>query len=166
MRDFLQLQFLGNTIQVYIEVLATILIALIIKRIISKYLAVLVFNLFTKAGRTFHKKEFLELVVSPLETFIFLFIVVISLDKLHLPDYLNFKIYHADVKEILDAIAHTILIISFIRLCIRIIKYFAFILEERNVASDSSQAQLIIFFGDFFKVILYLIGIMLILHFT
>ena len=56
MKEFLQLQFFGNTLQTYIEVFAAILVALIIKRIISKYLAGLLFRLFTKAGRTFHKQ--------------------------------------------------------------------------------------------------------------
>ena len=55
MKEFLQFQFLGNTIQTYIEVFATILIALIIKRIISKYLAGLFFRFFTRAGRTFQQ---------------------------------------------------------------------------------------------------------------
>ena len=83
MKEFLQFQFLGNTIQTFIEVFATILIALIIKRIISKYLAGLFFGFFTRAGRTFNKHAFLELIVGPLETFIFLFIIIIALDKLH-----------------------------------------------------------------------------------
>src|SRR3954451_20052360 len=132
MRDILQLQFLGNTVQVYIEVFATIFVGLIIKRFISKYLAVLLYNLFAKAGRTFHKQEFLELVVSPLETFIFLLIVVISLDKFHLPDFLNFTIYRVNTREVLDAVAATMLIVAFIRLCLRVIKYFAFVLGAKK----------------------------------
>src|SRR4051812_41413890 len=163
MRDILQLQFLGNTVQVYIEVFATIFVALIIKRFISKYLAVLLYNLFAKAGRTFHKQEFLELVVSPLETFIFLLIVVISLDKLHLPDFLNVTIYRVNIREVLDAVAATTLIVAFIRLCLRVIKYFAFVLGQRNIATDQSQTQLIVFFRDFFKVLCYIIGLLLIL---
>src|SRR3954467_11752116 len=141
MREILQLQFFGNTVRVYLEVFATILVALIIKRIISKYLAVLAFSLFTKAGRTFHKQEFLELVVSPLETFIFLFIVVISLDKLHLPDFLNFNIYRITVRELLDAVADTAIIIAFIKLCLRVIKYFAFILEQRNLDECNNNSS-------------------------
>lgn len=166
MKEFLQLQFLGNTLQTYIEVFAAILTALIIKRIISKYLATLLFRLFTKAGRTFHKQAFLEFIVGPLETFIFLFIVIITLDKLHLPDFLNFTIYRVNTRDILDSIADTALIISFIRLCLRFIKYFALILEEKNIISDQSQGQLIVFFRDFFKVFLYITGLLLIFRFT
>ena len=166
MKDILQLQFLGNTVQVYLEVFGAILIALVIKRIISKYLAALLFRLFTKAGRTFHKQEFLELVVGPLEAFIFLLIVIISLDKLHLPDYLNFTIYRSNTRTILDAIANTALIILFIRLCLRVITYFAFILEVRNLSTDRSHAQLVVFFRDFFKALVSILGVLLILRFT
>src|SRR6476620_9046144 len=113
MKEFLQFQFLDNTIQTYIEVFATIFIALIIKRIISKYLAVLLFRLFTRAGRIFHKQAFLEFIVCPLETFIFLFIVIIALDKLHLPSFLNFTIYRTNTRQVLDGIANTTLIIAF-----------------------------------------------------
>src|SRR5689334_6730885 len=124
MKEFLQLQFLDNTIHTYIEVFATILIALIIKRIISKYLAGLLFRVFTKAGRTFHKQAFLELIVGPLETFIFLFIIIIALDKLRLPSFLNFTIYRVESRKVFDGIANITLIVAFIRLCLRLIKYF------------------------------------------
>src|SRR6266487_25230 len=166
MKDFLQLQFLGNTIQTYFQFFVAILVALIIKRIISKYLAALLFQLFEKAGKTFHKKAFMEFVVGPLETFIFLLIIIIALDKLHLPDFLNFTIYRINSREVIDAIADTALIIVFIRLCLRFIKYFALILEEKNIATDQSQSQLIVFFRDFFKVLLYITGILLILRFV
>ncbi len=166
MIEFLQFQFLGNTIQAYIEVFATILIALIIKRIISKYLAGLFFGFFSRAGRTFNKQAFLELIVGPLETFIFLFIVIIALDKLHLPPFLNFNIYRVATRQILDGVANIALVIAFIRLCLRLLKYFVLVLEEKNIATDQSQSQLIIFFGDFFKVLLYITGVLLILRFT
>src|SRR3954447_9279990 len=132
MKELLQFRFLDNTVQTYIEVFSAIFIALIIKRIISKYLATLLFRLFTKAGRTFHKQAFLELIIGPLETFIFLLIIVIALDKLHLPSFLNFNIYRVSIRAVLDGIADTIIIIAFIRLCLRFIKYFAFVLVEKN----------------------------------
>ena len=82
MNDILQLKILNNTVQLYIEVFGFILIALIIKRIISKYLAALLFRLFTKKEKQFRKKAFIELIVSPLDAFIITFIIVITLDKL------------------------------------------------------------------------------------
>jgi len=167
MKEILQMQFLGNTVQLYLEVAVTILIALFIKRFISKYLATLLFNLFTKAGKPFHKKAFLELIIGPLGVFLFILITVISLDKLKLPADLHFTVYRANSRDILDGIANTALIIAFIRLCLRFVKYGAMILEEKaSLTADLSDNQLVIFFRDFFKVLLYIVGAMLILRLT
>lgn len=167
MEDFLQKIFLENTVRLYLEVFGSILLALIVKRFISKYLAGLLFKWFTKAGKTFHKEAFLKLVVGPLEVFLFLFIVVIALDKLTLPSVLRFtvlrKVQSADV---LSAIAYGAIIISFIRLCLRFINFIALILEEKaNRTEDQADNQLIVFFRDFFKIVLFIIGVLLVLHF-
>ena len=167
MKEILQRQFLDNTLLIYIEVFGAIIIGWIIKRIISKYLAGLMFGLFTKAGKAFRKKAFLELIVGPLDNFIFLIIIIISLDKLKLPQYLDITIYRLSSRAALDAIANTALIIIFIRLCVRVVKYLSIILEDKaNLTADQSDNQLVVFFSDFFKVIIYIIGFLLLLRFT
>ena len=167
MNDILQLKILNNTVQLYIEVFGFILIALIIKRIISKYLAALLFRLFTKKEKQFRKKAFIELIVSPLDAFLITFIIVITLDRLAMPPILQFNIYKATTKDLLDGIASIAMIVTFIRLCIRFVKYISLIFEEKaNLTADQSDNQLVIFFRDFLKVLLYIIGIMLLLRFT
>ena len=167
MNDILQLKILNNTVQLYIEVFGFILIALIIKRIISKYLAALLFRLFTKKEKQFRKKAFIELIVSPLDAFIITFIIVITLDRLAMPPILQFNIYKVTTKDLLDGIASIAMIVTFIRLCIRFVKYISLIFEEKaNLTADQSDNQLVIFFRDFLKVLLYIIGIMLLLRFT
>jgi len=167
MKEILQSTFLNNTVQLYIEVFGVILLGLIIKRIISKYLAVLLFRMFTKAEKYSRKQAFLELVVAPLDAFIIVFIIVISLDKLAMPALLQVRIYKITTKDLLDGIASLAIIITFIRLCIRLIKYAAIIFEEKaNLTADQSDNQLVIFFRDFFRVLLYITGVLLILNFT
>ena len=167
MKEILQLKILDNTVQLYLEVFGIILLTIIIKRIISKYLAALLFRVFTKAGKQFRKQSFLELIVAPLDAFIITFVIVISLDKLALPSILHFNIYKATTKDLLDAIASTAIIITFIRLCIRLVKYAAIIFEEKaNLTADQSDNQLVIFLKDFFRVLLYILGALLILRFA
>ena len=56
---------------------------------------------------------------------------------------------------------------AFIGLLLRIIDFIAIILEKKaNLTSDQSDNQLIIFFKDFFKVILVIIGIIMIIKFA
>jgi MscS family membrane protein len=167
MKQFLATRIFDNSIALYLEVFGVILLAIIVKRILSKYLAGLLFRLFSKNGKTFHKKEFIELILGPLEAFLFVTIVIIALDKLTLPSILNVTVYKVTTREILDALVHTTLIVVFIRFCIRLIRYLSIVLEDKaNLTADQTDNQLIVFFGDFFKVIVYLTGFLLILRFT
>ncbi|MEP6844904.1 MAG: mechanosensitive ion channel domain-containing protein [Panacibacter sp.] len=167
MKEILQLKILDNTVALYLEVFGVILLALLIKRFISKYLAVLIFNWFTKAGKKFHKQEFLDLIIAPLGAFIFVLTIIIALDKLALHNSLKFTVYRASTRDILEGIANTALIITFIRLCIRLVRYTAIILEDKaNLTTEQTDNQLVVFFRDFFRVLLYIIGTLLIMRFT
>lgn len=172
MEDFLQKQVFNNSIQAYLEVFITVLAALIVKRFISKYLAGLLYRLLSKAGKSFHKQSFLQLIITPLENFLFLFIIVFAFDKLTLPNFLHFNIFrNVDFKTVLESVVDGAIIITFIRLCIRLVKFITLILQDRNendsnAHADVSTNQLIIFFQDFFKVFLIIIGGLLVLHFS
>lgn len=167
MKEFLFKSVFGNTVETYLIVAVSIAVALLVKRFVSKYLAILLFKIFAKAGRTFHKAYFLELVVGPLEWFLALFMIVVALDKLHLPFFLDFKIYRADTRDIIDAATNATLIILFIRLCIRVVQFFGAILEEKARESQAqADSQLVVFFKDFFRVILIIVGLLLVLRFS
>lgn len=167
MEDFLHKVILNNTVQAYLEVFITVLIAVGIKRFVSKYLAGLLYKIFSNAGKNFRKQNFLELIISPLETFLFLFILVFAFDKLSLPGFLQFNVFRdISFKILLQAVTDGALIIVFVRLCIRLVQFVALVLEERAGEADSDdKTQLIVFFKDFFRVLLIMIGVLLILHF-
>lgn len=167
MKEILQLKFLDNTLQLYMEVFGAIILALIIKRILSRYLAALMFRLFTKKEKHFRKKSFIELIVAPLDLFIITFFIVVVLDKLTLPSLLLFNVYKVTTRDLLDGIASLAIILTFVRLCIRVVKYSALVLEEKaNLTADQSDNQLVVFFRDFLRVLLYIIGVLLVLKFT
>ncbi len=167
MENFLQQEFLNNTVKSYLMVVGTILLVLIIKRIISKFLAGLLHKLVAKASKTIHKQSFLDLVLQPLDLFLILLISFIALDKLNFPEALDFKIYKVTFKIVLECVAASTLIIAFIWLCLRVIDFVAMILGEKaNQTNDQSDNQLIVFFKDFFKVILVIIGVLLLLRFA
>ena len=98
---------------------------------------------------------------------IFILVSIISLYKLNFPEQLNADVYKYEVKQIIHCIGTIILIVSFIGLLLRIIDFVALLLEKRaNLTPDQSDNQLIIFFKDFFKVILVIVGIMMVLKFA
>ena len=96
-----------------------------------------------------------------------LLVTIIAIDNLHFPQALQFSIYKVKAQDVIEAIANGTLVYTFIWLLLRIIDFAAMVLEERaNLTKDQTDNQLIVFFKDFFKVILVLIGLLLILRFS
>lgn len=167
MNEFLDQVILSNPISAYLMVLGTILFVLLLKRLISKYFAKLLYKLVAKAAKNINRQFFLDLVIEPLEFFLVLFVSLVALDKLNFPEAINFKIYKVNFHQVVESFATATLIIVFIWLCIRIIEFIAMILEEKaNLTKDQTDNQLIVFFKDFFKVILVIMGILLVLKFS
>lgn len=167
MNTFLEYRILDNTVATYLVVAGIILLAVIFRRFISKYLAGLLFKLVTKVSRGVDKRSFVGLVVSPLETFLLILVTIIALDKLNFPEDLNVTVYKTGLKQIIDGIATIILIIAFIWLILRIMDFIAMILEQRaNITEDHTDNQLIVFFKDFFKVIWVIVGILMVLKYA
>lgn len=164
----MELKILDNTVQAYLIVIGTIIITLIFKKLISKFLASKLFKLITNSKHNLPKQSFLDLVVQPLGTYLLLTISMIAIDKLKFPAAFEFNIYKTNTRQILDALMNGALVVVFIWLCLRVIDFMAIVLEERaNVTKDQQDNnQLIIFFKDFFKVILIIIGVLLVLKFS
>lgn len=158
---------MDNTVESYLYVIATIVLALLVKRFLSRYFAFLVFRLVMKAGRRVNQDTFLNLVVQPLELFLLLLISLIAIDKLRFPGAWEVAFYKITLHQVIDAICSAALIIVFIWLLLRLIDFVAMLLEQRaNLTPDQNDNQLIVFFKDFFKVILVLVGMLLLLRFS
>jgi MscS family membrane protein len=167
MNNFLQQIYLNNSVKNYLIVAGVILLAIIFKRYISKYIAGLLYRLVAKASKHIQKKAFCDLVVQPLDSFLVLFVSFVALDKLNFPEILDFKIFRITAKALVESFANGTLVIVFIWLCLRLIDFIAMVLEEKaNTTKDLTDNQLIVFFKDFFKVILVISGVLLILRFS
>ncbi|MBL7746832.1 MAG: mechanosensitive ion channel family protein [Chitinophagaceae bacterium] len=167
MNDFLEQIWWGNPVKNYLIVAGVILFVWLLKRFISLYLAGLLHKVVHKIWKNIDKKSFISLVVKPLGLFLAVLVSVVTLYKLNFPQELDADVYKYTVKQIAHCIGNIILILSFTSLLIRIIDFVAMILEKRaNLTADQSDNQLIVFFKDFFKVILVIIGIMMVLRYA
>jgi MscS family membrane protein len=167
MDTFLDQVFLGNTIRIYFMVAGSILLALLFKRYLSRYIAGLLYAVIHRIAKGVDKKSFVNLVVSPLETFLLLLVCIVSLDKLAFPPFLNIKLYKLDLHDFIDGIAIIVLILTFIWLLLRIIDFIAMILQAKaELTPDQTDNQLVVFFRDFFKAVLVIIGVLMVLKFT
>lgn len=167
MNDFLEKIWLDNPVKNYLIVAGVILFVLLLKKFISRYFAGLLFRVVHSIWKDVDKKSFTNLVVKPLGFFLLILVSIISLHKLRFPQDADIEVYKYTVKDIIHCLGTIILIVSFIRLLLRVIDFIAMILEKRaNLTPDQSDNQLIVFFKDFFKVILVIIGIMMVLNYA
>jgi MscS family membrane protein len=167
MNDFLEEIVLSNSVKSYLIVIGVILFVLLLKQFISRSLAGLIFRLLNRIWRSLDKQSFKSLVAQPLGMFLLIFVSIIALHKLKFPDAWNLDLYDYSLKRIIHCIGTIILIISFIWLLLRTIDFISSILEKRaSLTPDRTDDQLVVFFRDFFKVIIFIIGILLILRFA
>lgn len=167
MDNFLDREFLGNTVWDYMWVAGVILFVLLLNRFISKYLAILLSKIFRRTWKTFDQKRFVELIIHPLGTFLVITVSIVALYRLTFPESYNITLYKYPVKTILLSVGITIQIVVFTWLMLRVIDFIANVLEARALkTSDQADNQLVVFFRDFLKVIIGIIGVMMVLHFA
>jgi len=167
MHNFLDQVYLNNTVRNYLIVAGIILFVVIVKKYLAQSIAVLIFQFIRRVWKDVDKKSFIILVARPLGFFLAVLVTVISLHKLNFPENLDWDIYRVTTKELFHALGSFIIIISFIRLLLRSIDFIAIILNLRAThAAGTTDNQLIVFFKDFFKVILIVIGLLMLLKFV
>src|SRR3954470_17147024 len=154
MKSFLDQEFLSNTIRDYLWVTGVILIVVILHRFLSKYIALFLCRALKRAWKTFDQQKFMDLIVYPLGVFLLISVTIIALYRLSYPQEFNITIYKHPIQNILLSLAKMVQIGAFIWLMLRVIDFIAAVLEIRAHRTEAlSDNQLIVFFRDFFKVI-------------
>lgn len=165
MGEFLNRIFWGNTVESYVWTLGVILLVLILNKLITNLLAILSLRLFQKRWKSVSQQQFVKLIIHPFGIFLVITVSIIAFYRLHYPPEFHFTIYKYTFQRVLLSIAITIQILSFIWLVMRVIDFIAGVMQTRADSNQQrSETQLIVFFRDFIKVLLGIIGIMLVLH--
>ncbi len=160
-------QFLNNSLRSYIVIGAIFLVAFVLKRFISRFFASLIYTWIDKKNHSDLRKSHVHRLIIPIEQFLIYLVAVIVLYELQFPAQWNIHLYKLTLQIVVEAIVKLFFIILFIRVGLRVLEFVAIILEEKaKLTNDQTDDQLILFFRDFFKVILYIIGFLLILHFV
>lgn len=167
MKEFFDYTIWGNRVSDYLWVIGCIVFILALNRIISKYIAIVLSRLFKRAWRTFDQERFSALIIHPLGTFLVVTATIIAVYRLNFPEELNFTLYKYTLQQVLLALMTIIQVATFIWLLLRLIDFIAAVLEDRaRRSNDQSDNQLVVFFRDFLKVIIGLVGVMMIMHFA
>ncbi|HTF30174.1 MAG TPA: mechanosensitive ion channel domain-containing protein [Flavitalea sp.] len=167
MESFLDTIILDNTIRSYLIVTGSILLAVVLKRFLSRYIAGLLFRIVKRIAVGVDKTSFVNLVVSPLEIFLLLLVGLIAIEKLTFPTILDVRVYKTTTHAMFEIVAVVTFVISFIWLLLRIIDFIAMILHQKaNATGDVKENQLIVFFKDFFKAVFIIIGALAIMKYA
>lgn len=168
MNDFIQKIWFDNAIQAYLIVAGVIFFIWIFKKFISRYFAGLLFRVVKKIWKDVDKQSFVSLVVKPLGTFLAILASLVALFKLTFPSQVNTELlFGYTSRAIIYMLGVATLIISFAALLIRLIDFIAIILERKaNLTPEQNDNQLIVFFKDFFKVIIVIISIIMVLRYA
>lgn len=167
MNEFLNRVIGNNHVKDYLMVFSVILLTWGLSRLISKFLAIILCKLIKRTWKTLDQRSFIDLIIQPLSTFVVITVAIVSLYRLHFPPELNVTLYKYTLQRTLVAFAVIFQIGAFIWLNMRIIDFIAAVLQKRaELTHDQSDNQLVVFFRDFLKVIMIIIGLVLILHFS
>jgi MscS family membrane protein len=157
---------LDNLLSQYLIVIGIIICTFFLKRLVGKLVAILFDKFVQRFGRKVDHKAFSPLVLQRVETFLFLLIAFSTLDSLTFPRIFNIAVFKTNTKAIAWGIETAIMIAVFFSLMLRLIDYMAAVLETRAASALAEDNQLIVFFKDFLKVIVVIIGLLMILQFV
>jgi MscS family membrane protein len=158
---------LSNSIKSYLVVFGILLFAFIVKGFASRFFAKLIYTWIDKKNHSELRKSHVHRLVVPIERFLLFVIAIIAFYELQFPELWSIHIYKFSFQQGLESLVKLVFIILLIRVCLRTLEFVSIILEEKaRLSKDQNDDQLILFFRDFFKVILYIIGVLMILHYV
>ena len=164
---FLDQVYFDNSLRSYLTVAIVIFAALLLKRILSKYAASLLFKLVKQQSGKLDKQSFDSLVIMPIERILVALVSILSIDRLNFPEALMFTIHKVTSQDIVGGFASAIIIICFVSLIIRFMDFLVLLIKDKASGGKTpGEQQLLFFFKDFIRVILIIIGIALILNFS
>lgn len=164
MQEFWSRVFLDNTIREYAIVAGVIFVAYLLKKFMGRYMSSLVFMLMKSMGRQIEKQAFVDLILGPMQSVLFVVIGYLALRSLSFPDLLNKKVFSLRTPEIAEGLGELLIIIFFFKMILRLVDYMALIMEKKAALTpEQDDNQLIVFFKDFVKVIIFIVAVLVLI---
>lgn len=155
---------LDNNIRMLVVVFVIIAIVGMFKKWMSKHIASFLFIPIQKRWTSVEKHEFTGLIIKPLGRFLAVLISILAIGRLNFPTVFLFNFYVFNSEMILHAIGKCLILIYFIWVVQSFIDFIALVLDiNAKSTKDKGNDQLIVFFRDFVKAIIYIIGVLFIL---
>tara|TARA_B100001250_G_scaffold56707_2_gene43852 strand:- start:2745 stop:3842 length:1098 start_codon:yes stop_codon:yes gene_type:complete len=165
MKNFLQQELLGNNMQDYIWFFSAILLGLVFKKLISKYLSHLLFKIVRTKDTQVGVDKFNELLTKPLGSVIMLTIIYLGSSHIQFPVEWNLvSEQELGVKMLIRKGFSLIFICSIFWILLKIIDFVGLILIKRaELTENKMDDQLIPFIIEIGKIFIYIFGIFVIM---
>ena len=158
---------LSNAIRSYLFVAAIIFVTLLIKRLVSRFFASLIYTWVDKKNHSDLRKNHVHRLLVPIEQFLLFLVAIIAIYELKFPEAWDVKLFKLSLQQLLDSGIKFMFVVLLIRVSLRTLEFISIILENKaRLTKDLSDDQLVLFFRDFFKVIIYIIGVLLVLRYV
>ena len=153
--EFLNREFLGNTVRQYFIAGGIILLGVILRTFVSKILSRLLFRLFKRYSKEVSAEKFVELLTRPFSLFISLIILYMAFLQLQWPPYWKLApIENFGVKMALWRLFLVAICLSFTWILMRIIEFFGLVFMYRAERTSSKlDDQLVPFIRDLLKLV-------------
>jgi MscS family membrane protein len=163
--QFLLKEFLGNTLEDYIWFLGAIILGLIFKKLISKYLSRLLFKLIGKNDAEVGVERFDQLLTKPIGLCIMLSIIYLGSANISYPTEWNLATENEiGLRMFIHKGFSLIYVYSIFWIILRFIDYISLILHKRAEQTENKMDdQLIPFVIDIAKIITYIFAIIIVL---
>ena len=158
---------LSNSIRSYLFVAAILIVTLLIKRLVSRFFASMIYTWVDKQNHSELRKNHVHRLIVPIEQFLLFLVAIIAIYELKFPEAWDLKLFKLSLQQFLDSGVKFMFIILLIKVSLRTLEFISIILENKaRLTKDLSDDQLVLFFRDFFKVIIYIIGVLLVLRYV
>ena len=140
--EILLTNFLGNSIKDYIYFFGIILIGLIFKKLISKYLSNILYKVVGKKGNNVGIDKFDELLTKPIGFFIVLCFIYFGASYVSYPSFID-----ENFQSIFSKIFSLFLIYAIYKIFVKVIDYIGLILKQRAAETENKMDDQLIPFA-------------------
>ena len=158
-QNILATNFFGNTLNDYIYSLVVIVVGLILKKLLSKYLSNLLYKIIGKRDDAVEINKFDELLIKPIGLLIMISVFYIGISHLEFPSFINDKFQNIFIK-----IFSLIFIYAVFKIFIRVIDYIGLLLKRRAEQTENKMDdQLIPFATEIGRILVVIFALFFIL---
>ena len=163
--EFLQIEFLSNTLLDYSWFIGAVLVGLLFKKLISKYLSHLLFKIVGKKGAEVGVDKFDTLLTKPIGLFIMLSIIYLGSSHINYPEVWNLAPENElGLKMLINKGISLIYVYSIFWIFLKVIDFIGLILNKRAEATENKMDdQLIPFIVEIAKIITYIFALVIVM---